>query len=385
MHMGFVVVGLLGVVATLWWWSRKTSSRQPPASKQPSLPLVIDTEATTVVTPEAPSWMPEEPTRTMAVDSPLEAPQPLPDAALKQGLSKTHRSFWGALGALLSKKPALDAALFEHLEEVLLTADVGISLTTQLLTRLKNDIASQKITSSEEITERLQLYMRESLALPEGATVFNPRAGSNKPYVVMFVGVNGVGKTTTIGKIASKLSSQGLKVVLGAGDTFRAAASQQLAVWAERANADIVTGAEGADPSSVLFSAVEQAQKNQADVVLADTAGRLHTKTSLMDEIKKVKRVLGKARENAPDDIWLVVDASTGQNALQQAKEFHQALGLTGVVLTKLDGTAKGGIVMAIVDTLQIPIKFIGIGEQAEDLRPFDPQTFVTALFDNAA
>ena len=229
---------------------------------------------------------------------------------------------------------------------------------------------------------RAALKKRVSEALGVDEPVDDPLVvGSQKPRIILFVGVNGVGKTTTIGKVAAQLRGRNNSVVLAAGDTFRAAAAEQLSIWADRTGAKIIRGEEGADPASVVFNAVEHAKSIKADVVLCDTAGRLHTKTELMDEIKKVQRACGKSRPGGPDETWLVVDATTGQNALQQAKEFNQILGLTGVILTKLDGTAKGGVVIAIRDALKIPIRFVGVGEKAEDLRPFDARQFVEALF----
>ena len=215
-----------------------------------------------------------------------------------------------------------------------------------------------------------------------GAEGIDPTKAPQRPYVLMVVGVNGVGKTTTIGKLAGRLTARGLKVVLAAGDTFRAAAVEQLEVWGDRVGAEVVQGAEGADPSSVVFDAIRHGKAEGADVVIADTAGRLHTKVPLMEELKKVHRVMGKAREGAPDDVLLVVDATTGQNAVQQAKLFREVVPLTGLALTKLDGTAKGGVIIGICDELKLPVRYIGVGEKVGDLRPFEPKAFVEALFE---
>ncbi len=237
--------------------------------------------------------------------------------------------------------------------------------------------------SSEDVRASLRAKM---MAVVEGRDESEDPLAVNgsKPRVILFVGVNGVGKTTTIGKIAAKLTGRGHSVVLAAGDTFRAAAAEQLEVWAERSGSRIIRGEEGTDPASVIFNAVQHARDAGADYVLADTAGRLHTKSELMDEIKKVKRAASKARDGAPDQTWLVLDATTGQNGLQQATEFHNTLELSGVILTKLDGTAKGGVVVAIASALGIPVRFVGVGEQVHDLRAFDAKQFVDALFDAA-
>jgi fused signal recognition particle receptor len=303
------------------------------------------------------------------------------DQALVAGLSRTHESFLGRLNAIFGKHPKLDPAALDELEEALLTADVGVGLTTRLLEGLRAQLKAQKLDSPESV----RAVLREQMlgAFGNGASRPPPEllnGGGRRPRVVLFVGVNGVGKTTTIGKVAAQCTERGLSVVLGAGDTFRAAAVEQLSIWADRAKARVIKGEPNSDPASVAFNTVEHAKQTNADVVLLDTAGRLHTKTNLMDEIKKVKRSISKAREGAPDETWLVVDATTGQNALQQAREFNNALGLTGVILTKLDGTAKGGVIVAIADALHVPVCFVGVGEKAQDLRPFDPRTFVNAL-----
>ncbi|MEK7705251.1 MAG: signal recognition particle-docking protein FtsY, partial [Myxococcota bacterium] len=245
---------------------------------------------------------------------------------------------------------------------------------------LRASLRAGSLTTADAVREGLKCEVRAALDKAHAGR-YELGVGGAKPAVVLFVGVNGVGKTTTIGKVAAALRAQGKDVVLAAGDTFRAAAVEQLAIWGERTHSRVVKGADAADPASVMFNAVEHASASGADVLLADTAGRLHTKKDLMDELHKVKRALSKARHGAPDETWLVVDATTGQNALQQAREFHAQLGLTGIILTKLDGTAKGGVVVAIADAVGIPVRYVGVGEKAEDLRPFSPQQFVDALF----
>jgi len=301
------------------------------------------------------------------------------DVVLAQGLTRTRDSLWGKVAGLLGRG-AIDGTVLDGLEEALITADVGVGLASKLVDELRGDWKAKRLDGPASVRGALKSRVAKAFDPVDGAA--DPLAtGGAKPRVILFVGVNGVGKTTTIGKVASQLRARNLNVVLGAGDTFRAAAAEQLAIWAERSGAKIIRGEEGADPASVVFNTIEHAKSAGADVVLCDTAGRLHTKTELMDEIRKVKRACTKARDGAPDETWLVVDATTGQNALQQAREFHQALGLTGVILTKLDGTAKGGVVIAIADGLKIPVRFIGVGEKADDLRPFDAKQFVEALF----
>ncbi len=304
-----------------------------------------------------------------------------PDLLLQAGLQKTQRGLWGRINQLLGRSTGIDAQLLEELEEVLLTADVGVALSMRLIDDLRAQ--PKALHSAADVRQRLRAGLTAALqAAPAGLPL---EQVERRPKVVLFVGVNGVGKTTSIGKLAHQLRQQGRSVLLAAGDTFRAAAAEQLEIWAERSGAQLCRGAAGADPASVIFQAVQQAVQADIDVVLADTAGRLHTKVELMDEIKKIRRAAGKARPEAPDETWLVVDATTGQNALQQAREFHQALGLTGIVLTKLDGTAKGGVVVAMVEAIGAPVRFIGVGERAEDLRPFDANSFVAALFAPAA
>ena len=301
------------------------------------------------------------------------------DAALQQGLERTRTSFWGKITGLLGKG-TIDASVLDGLEEALITADVGVGLASKLVDEIRGDWKSKKIDGAAAVRAALKTRVAAAMGVDEAPTDPLVLNGA-KPRIILFVGVNGVGKTTTIGKVAAQLRGRGASVVLAAGDTFRAAAAEQLSIWADRTGAKIVRGNEGADPASVVFNALEHAKASNADVVLCDTAGRLHTKTELMDEIKKVQRACSKARAGAPDETWLVVDATTGQNALQQAREFNQVLGLTGVILTKLDGTAKGGVVIAIRDALKIPVRFVGVGEKAEDLRPFDARQFVEALF----
>ena len=310
---------------------------------------------------------------------------------LAEGLAKTRGGFMARLNALLGTGKELDESVLGELEEILFSADVGVRTATSLLEavreRLKRkelaDLSKVKGALREEIERILALGHQGGLAAQKGHGGLPALApGTTSPQVVMVVGVNGTGKTTTIGKLAARLQGEGLKVLLGAGDTFRAAAGEQLDVWAERAGVPMVRGKDGGDPGSVLFDAVARGRAEQFDVVLCDTAGRLHTKSGLMDELVRMKKTLGKAHEKSPHEVLLVVDATNGQNAIAQARQFHEALGVTGFVLTKLDGTAKGGVIIGICDELKIPVRYVGVGEKAADLKPFDPHEFVAALFE---
>jgi fused signal recognition particle receptor len=292
---------------------------------------------------------------------------------LRERLSKTRQSLSAGLGRVLTGKRRIDAELLEEIEELLITADIGVHTAARLIDR----ISAARAATEEELQAVLRAEILSILTHPPSA----PRAAAAPPHVIMVVGVNGVGKTTTIGKLAARLTAGGRKVLIAAADTFRAAAVEQLAIWAERAGAEIVRHRDGADPAAVAFDAVEAALARGADVVIVDTAGRLHTKVNLMEEIKKVKRSIAKKLPEAPHEILLVLDATTGQNAVSQARLFHEALEITGIALTKLDGTAKGGIVVAICHEFDIPLRYIGIGEAIEDLQDFDPEQFVAALF----
>jgi fused signal recognition particle receptor len=309
---------------------------------------------------------------------------------LSEGLAKTRGGFMARLNALFGTGKQLDEAALGELEEILFSADIGVRTATALLEsvreRLKRrelaDLSKVKAALREEIERILALGHAGGLAAQtaHGGLPALP-AGVAGPQVVMVVGVNGTGKTTTIGKLAARLRADGRKVLLGAGDTFRAAAGEQLDIWAERAGVPIVRGKDGGDPGSVLFDAVAKGRAEGFDVVLCDTAGRLHTKSGLMDELVRMKKTLDKAHPGSPHEVLLVVDATTGQNAIAQARQFHEALGVSGFVLTKLDGTAKGGVIVGICDELKIPVRYVGVGETAADLKPFDPHEFVSALF----
>jgi fused signal recognition particle receptor len=296
---------------------------------------------------------------------------------LKSGLTKTHENLIGRIDTLLQGKKQIDADTLEDLEEILISADIGVATAVELIRlleqRLKRnelqDVGALKKALKEEVLARLS---RQCAPLETDA---------HSPYVIMVIGVNGVGKTTTIGKLASRFTTQGKKVLLAAGDTFRAAAAEQLEIWGERVGVDVIRHKEGADPSAVAFDACRAALARKCDIVMVDTAGRLHTKVNLMEEMKKIRRILGREIPGAPHETLLVIDAATGQNALSQVKLFKEAANVTGIALTKLDGTAKGGIVVAVCNEFRIPVRFIGVGESIEDLREFDPGQFVEALF----
>lgn len=299
---------------------------------------------------------------------------------LKKGLSKTSSALSEGLGNLLIGQRELDDELLEDIETQLLVSDVGIEATKTIIENLTQQVARKELANANALLTSLQKELAHVLAPSEGLLEIDNE--QHKPYVILVVGVNGVGKTTTIGKLAKRFQSEGKSVMLAAGDTFRAAAVEQLQVWGERNDVPVVAQHTGADSASVIFDAIAAAQARNVDIVIADTAGRLHNKSNLMEELEKVGRVMKKLDQSAPHEVLLVLDAGTGQNALTQAKHFQEAIGVTGIALTKLDGTAKGGIIFAISKQLGLPIRFIGVGEQIDDLRPFIAQDFVEALFD---
>ncbi len=297
---------------------------------------------------------------------------------LKQRLGRTRGSLTEGLARLVLGKKVIDDELLEEIETRLLLADVGAEATARIITDLTARARRKQLGDAEALLAALKEDMHAILA-PCSAPLVIP--AETRPYVILMVGVNGVGKTTTIGKLAKKFQADGLSVMLAAGDTFRAAAVEQLETWGERNGVAVVAQARNADPASVVFDALQAAKARRIDVLIADTAGRLHTQANLMEELKKIKRVLGKLEPSAPHETMLVIDAGTGQNALNQARQFHEAVGLSGISLTKLDGTAKGGIIFAIAEQIKLPIRFIGVGEGIDDLRPFDAGDFVEALF----
>lgn len=296
---------------------------------------------------------------------------------LKDGLSKTKNGITGKIEDLIKSYQKIDEELFEELEEILVTADIGVQTTMDIIEDLQDKVKERKITDPQEVKELLKEKLIEILnELPDSSLNIK-----SSPAIVLVVGVNGVGKTTSIGKIAHRLKLEGRKVLLAAGDTFRAAAIDQLKIWGDRVGVDVIKHQEGSDPAAVIYDAIQAAKARNTDVLICDTAGRLHNKKNLMNELGKVFRIVEREYPNALKEVLLVLDATTGQNAVQQAKTFGEVANITGLVLTKLDGTAKGGVVVAISKELGIPVKFIGVGEKMEDLQEFDPKTFVEALF----
>lgn len=303
---------------------------------------------------------------------------------LKEGLAKTRDNLIQRVTNIITSRSKIDEELFDDIEESLILADVGVSTTTKIIVDIKSRIRREKIESPEMLLP----IIKEEIAsifidVTDGEKNYE-LANEYKPYVILIVGVNGVGKTTTVGKLAYNFKNKGYNVIIGAADTFRAAANEQLEVWAERAGVKIIQQKHGADPSAVVFDTLQSAKAQKSDVVIIDTAGRLHTKVNLMEELKKIKRVMQKVIDYAPNEVLLVLDATTGQNAIQQAKIFGEATGITGLILTKLDGTAKGGVVLAIANDLKVPVKYIGVGEKIDDLQPFDKNAFVDALFNKS-
>ena len=300
---------------------------------------------------------------------------------IKQGLGRTRANLSEGLASLFLGKKQIDDDLLEDIETQLLVADIGVEATSKIIDRLTDRVARKQLSDAQALYGALQEELRDMLE-PANKPLVLPE--QKTPFVILMVGVNGVGKTTTIGKLAKKYQMEGKSVMLAAGDTFRAAAVEQLQVWGERNKVPVIAQHTGADSASVIFDAIQAAKARNIDVLIADTAGRLQNKSNLMEELKKVTRVMKKLDDSAPHETMLVVDAGTGQNALSQASLFDEAVGVTGITLTKLDGTAKGGIVFALAQKMQIPIRYIGVGEQVDDLRPFDADQFTKALFDQA-
>lgn len=296
---------------------------------------------------------------------------------LKEGLTKTRNNIVNSIDSVFSGFSSIDEEFYEELEEILIMGDIGINATTEIIDRLKEQVKKQHIKEPAACKQLLIDSIKEQMQVGETAYDFE-----KEQSVVLVIGVNGVGKTTSVGKLAGKLKDSGRKVLIAAADTFRAAAGEQLSMWASRAGVDMIGGKEGSDPASVIFDAVTAAKARNADVLICDTAGRLHNKKNLMEELKKMNRIIDREFPNAHRENLVVLDGTTGQNALQQAREFGEAAELTGIILTKMDGTAKGGIAVAIQSELNVPVKYIGVGETIEDLQKFDPEQFVNALFD---
>ncbi len=298
---------------------------------------------------------------------------------LRKGLSKTHAGFVSQIDRIVSGKKEIDEALLEELEEVLITADVGMDTTLRLVNDLRQRAGRNELGDPRTVKESIRNSVLTILKSAENPLDID--SSGSKPFVILVVGVNGVGKTTTIGKLAGKYQSRGKRILFAASDTFRAAAAEQLEAWANRIGADMVRQSRGSDPSAVAFDAVEAAKARGIDALFIDTAGRLHTKETLMEELKKIKRIVQRQCPGAPHEILLILDATTGQNAISQTRLFNEALGITGIALTKLDGTAKGGIIVGISESFHIPIRYIGVGEKMDDLREFNAEEFVSALF----
>ncbi|MDM8189993.1 signal recognition particle-docking protein FtsY [Pseudomonas koreensis] len=353
-----------------------------PVVTEPVAPIVQPSEPESAPLAAAPVVAPVVPVEA-PVETPVETPRTEETKAgffarLKQGLSKTSASIGEGMASLFLGRKTIDDELLDDLETRLLTADVGVEATTQIIQRLTQKVARKELADADALYKSLQAELAAMLKPVEQPLKI---ASQNKPFVILVVGVNGAGKTTTIGKLAKKLQLEGKKVMLAAGDTFRAAAVEQLQVWGERNKIPVIAQHTGADSASVIFDAVQAAKARGIDVLIADTAGRLHTKDNLMEELKKVRRVIGKLDADAPHEVLLVLDAGTGQNAINQAKQFNQTVELTGLALTKLDGTAKGGVIFALAKQFGLPIRYIGVGEGIDDLRTFEAEPFVQALF----
>ena len=302
---------------------------------------------------------------------------------LKNSLWKTRQGFTESISALLLGRKEIDRDFLDELEMILLTADVGLDATDKIISNLTQQLSRKELKDPEALIHSLKNQLKQLLEpVQSPLNITQPADG---PFVILMVGVNGVGKTTTIGKLAKKFQNEGKSVMLAAGDTFRAAAVEQLQTWGERNKVPVIAQKTGADSAAVIFDAIQSAKAKKIDVLIADTAGRLHTQSNLMEELRKVKRVMQKVDANAPHEVMLVLDAGTGQNAINQAKQFHEAMHLTGLTLTKLDGTAKGGVIFALAQQLGIPVRFIGVGEAIDDLRPFNANDFAEALFDQSA
>ena len=352
----------------------KTQNDQHSSQGEQAAPLEVAEPV------EVQDAQPENPKEKLPDSDPSEKPGKKAGffSRLQKGLGKTRSGLSEGLGNLLLGEKIIDDELLEEIETQLVLSDVGMDATRKIITTLSQQVSRRALTNSKALYKSLQAEL-QALLDPREEPLVIPE--SDQPFVIMVVGVNGVGKTTTIGKIAHALKAEGKSVMLAAGDTFRAAAVEQLEVWGERNDVPVVAQGSGSDSASVIFDALQAAKARDIDVLIADTAGRLQNKVGLMEELTKIKRVLGKLDKTAPHEILLVLDAGTGQNALSQAEQFDQAVGLTGLAITKLDGTAKGGIIFALASKMQIPIRYIGVGEKTEDLRPFNAKDFVKALF----
>lgn len=369
---------------SIFRFRRNRDQRPTPESTSETAPdtTPVSKEKAAEAVPSVPERQPEahnqEATAATAPPGPAQGKSAL-FGRLRQRLARTQRNLVDGLADLFAGERRIDQEVLEEIETRLLLADVGVDATQAIIAHLSEQVSRRELADLDALLAALRSEMLEILEPVDRPLRIEP---SVKPFVILMVGVNGVGKTTTIGKLARRFRDQGQSVMLAAGDTFRAAAVEQLQEWGQRNQVPVVSQGHGADPASVIYDAVQSAAARGVDVLIADTAGRLHTKSNLMEELRKIHRVVAKLRPGAPHEVMLVVDASTGQNALSQAVQFHQAVPLTGIALTKLDGTAKGGIIFAISRRLGVPVRYIGVGESVEDLRPFDAREFVTALLD---
>ncbi|ADH85759.1 signal recognition particle-docking protein FtsY [Desulfurivibrio alkaliphilus] len=371
----------------LSWFKKKLGRGEEEPT--PTAPPLVEQTTEEWPAPEEEAVQPSAAAVERAEPAPTEAPaaaaEPPPAAAngffnrLRQGLSRTRENLVSRMDELFLGKKVIDAELFDELEEILITADLGTATTHELLERAREQVKRDQLSDPKALEGILQQLLQDYLVQADRpAELVMPASG---PFVIMVLGVNGVGKTTTIGKLAYKFKQAGQQVLLVAADTFRAAAIEQLQAWGQRVDAEVIAQQQGADPSSVIYDAFDYARPRNFDVIIVDTAGRLHTKVNLMEELRKIKRVMNQKIPGAPHEVMLVIDATTGQNGISQARLFHEAVEVSGIALTKLDGTSRGGIVVNICREFKIPIRFVGIGEQMEDLRDFEPREFVKALF----
>lgn len=376
LQLAIALVAIAGILLLLRRASLKSRERGVTARERLGVEPVAEARPRRVRERPRPEGATAEP-------EPEPEPEPPPDEetrdAFKAGLAKTRGGFVARLGKLFGKKK-IDVATVDELEEVLFTADIGPRAADRIFQSVKKGLTKDELEDSDKIWNQIRKTSKQILALDAKPLDL----ASKRPFVLLVLGVNGVGKTTTIGKLADQWTKDGKRVLLAAGDTFRAAATEQLEEWGKRANVPVVRGKAGGDPSSVIFDGVKRGVDEGYDIVICDTAGRLHSNAGLMDELKKVRRVCDKAMPGAPHEVWMVLDATTGQNAISQAKTFKADMEITGIVLTKLDGSAKGGVVLGICDELKVPVRFVGVGEKIGDLRPFDPAAFVDALYSDA-
>ncbi|BBP42510.1 signal recognition particle-docking protein FtsY [Thiosulfativibrio zosterae] len=371
----------------------KKTPNTPEASEKSEELLPAEAMAEVIETPQAPEPAPQVAAAADPTPATPEVPQKVTSepepvkislfTRLKNSLWKTRQGFTESISALLLGRKEIDRDFLDELEMILLTADVGLDATDKIIGNLTQQLSRKELKDPEALIHSLKNQLKQLLEPVQSPLKIEPP--TDGPFVILMVGVNGVGKTTTIGKLAKKFQNEGKSVMLAAGDTFRAAAVEQLQTWGERNKVPVIAQKTGADSAAVIFDAIQSAKAKKIDVLIADTAGRLHTQSNLMEELRKVKRVIQKVDASAPHEVMLVLDAGTGQNAINQAKQFHEAMHLTGLTLTKLDGTAKGGVIFALAQQLGIPVRFIGVGEAIDDLRPFNANDFAEALFDQSA